>query len=116
VSALPNDEYATATVGAEVPTRRGRWADTAPTRALDHDFHLPPPQMVEVRCECGHSNCTGEIAMSLAEYEAVRFHPTRFLIKEGHEVSDVVRVVDYGRGYVVVAKYQLDAFSASDLS
>ena len=106
MSALPNDEYATATVGAEVPPRRGRWADAAPTRSLDHDFHRAPPQMVEVRCECGHSNCAGEIAMSLEEYEAVRLHPKRFLIKEGHEVSDVVRVVDYGTGYVVVAKFE----------
>ena len=112
--ALPNDEYATASVGAEVLTRRGRRADVAPRRSLDHDFHLPPPQMVEVRCECGHSKCTSEIVMSLKEYEAVRVHPRRFLIKEGHEVSDVARVVDYGAGYVVVAKYHQDAFSAKD--
>jgi hypothetical protein len=43
--------------------------------------------------------------MSLREYEAVRQHPTRFLIKEGHEVADVVRVMGYGTGYVVVAKF-----------
>jgi hypothetical protein len=104
VSALPSEEYATS-VGAEVLTGRGRRADAT---ALDHDFHLPPPQMVEVRCECGRPSCTGEIAMTLGEYEAVRLHPTRFLIKEGHDVSDVVRVVDYGAGYVVVAKFERD--------
>jgi hypothetical protein len=53
--------------------------------------------------------------MSLDEYEAVRLHPTRFLIKEGHEVADVVRVVDYGTGYVVVAKFEGDVFASGDL-
>jgi repressor of nif and glnA expression len=68
-----------------------------------------------VRCECGDLNCSGEIAMSLEEYEAVRLHPTRFLVKEGHEVTDVVRVVDYGTGYVVVANFERDAFSVRSL-
>jgi hypothetical protein len=39
----------------------------------------------------------------------VRRYRTRFLIKEGHDVSDVVRVVDYGTE--VVAKFATDAFS-----
>jgi hypothetical protein len=105
VSALPNAD-ATATVGDEALAVRGRWADAAPTRSSDH---------VEVRCECGHSNCTGDIVMSLDEYEAVRLHLTRFLIKEGHEVADVVRVVDYGTGYVVVANFDRDLLSSRDL-
>jgi hypothetical protein len=87
VSALPSDDYA------------------APTRSSEHDFQF------EVTCECGHSNCTGLLVMSVREYEAVRQHPTRFLIKEGHEVPDVVRVVSYGTGYVVVEKLEADAFS-----
>jgi AraC-like DNA-binding protein len=107
VSALPNHEYAAANVGAEV-TGRGRWGDVVPTSSVDHDFGLAPPQLVEVMCECGGSNCTGEIVMSLEEYEAVRLHPSRFLIKEGHEVADVVRVVGYGTGSVVVAKFERD--------
>jgi hypothetical protein len=115
VSALPKDEYATATVGADALAVGSRWADAAPTRSSDHDFHLAPPQFVEVGCECGHSNCTGDIVMSLDEYEAVRLHPTRFLIKEGHEVADVVRVVGYGTGYVVAAKFERDVFSGREL-
>ena len=74
------------------------------------------PQPVEVMCECGHSTCTGNIVMSLREYEAVRCHPRRFLIKAGHEVADAVRVVGYGTGYVVVAKFEADAFSDGHLS
>jgi hypothetical protein len=113
VSALPRDQYAATSVGAELPGG-DRWADAAPTSSADHDFHLASPQLVEVVCECGKSNCTGEIVLSLREYEAVRRHPTRFLIKEGHEVADVVRVVGYGTGYVVVAKFA-DGFSVRGL-
>ena len=116
MSAQPRDEYAAATVGAEVVSGGDRRADAAPAPSSDHDFHLAPPQLVEVMCECGRSNCTGNIVMSLREYHAVRQHPKRFLIKEGHEVADVVRVVGYGTGYVVVAKLEADAFSVGDLS
>jgi hypothetical protein len=115
VSALPKDEYGTASIGAEALVVGGRSADAAPTRSSDHDFHLAPPQLVEVRCECGQSNCTGNVVMSLAEFDDVRLHPTRFLIKEGHEVADVVRVVGYGTGYVVVAKFERDVFSGRSL-
>ena len=104
MSALPRDQYAATSAGAELPGG-DRWADTAPTRSSDHEFHLASLQRVEVLCECGHASCTGTIVMSLPEYEAVRQHPTRFLIKEGHEVADVVRVAGYGTGYVVVAKF-----------
>ena len=114
MSALPRDEYTTA-VEREVPAGMRRSADGAPSDSADHDFHLAPLQLVEVMCECGHANCTGEITISLVDYQAVRLHPTRFLIKEGHEVADAVRVVGYGTGYVVVAKYQQEAFSVRDL-
>ena len=86
---------------------------TAPAARFDHDFHLAP-QLVEVICECGHSNCTGEITISLRAYKAVRRDETRFLIKEGHEVPHAARVVGHGAGYVVVAKYERDVSSVRD--
>jgi hypothetical protein len=115
LSALPSDEYAATSAGVGVPSGEDRWDDAAPTRSSDREFHLAPLQLVEVMCECGHSNCTGNVVMSLREYEAVRRYPMRFLIKEGHEIPDVVRVVGYGTGYVVVAKFEADAFSVRGL-
>jgi hypothetical protein len=109
VSALSKDEYAVAPLGADVLSRGDRRADAAPRRTSDRDLQLAPPQLVEVMCECGQLNCTGDIVMSLREYEAVRRHPTRFVIKEGHEIADAFRVVDHGSGYVVVAKFEVDA-------
>jgi hypothetical protein len=103
MSARQRDEY------------RDTAVDGASAHSSDHDFRVARRQFVEVRCECGHSNCNGEITIPLQEYEAVRLHPTRFLIKEGHEVADVVRVVGYGTGYVVVAKFEQDVFSVRDV-
>ena len=114
MSALSRDQHAASSVGAEV-SGGGGWADASPAPAFEDDFQLAPPQLVEVMCECAHSNCTGKIVMSLREYEAVRLHPTRFVIKEGHEVADVVWVVGYGTGYVVVARFDADAFSVRGL-
>ena len=110
MSAIPRDDAAKAD-GVELVSGGARWADSAPMRFSDGEVQLAPSQLVEVRCECGQSNCTSNIVMTLREYESVRRHPTRFLIKEGHEVADAVRVVGYGAQYVVVSRFDGDAFS-----
>jgi hypothetical protein len=59
---------------------------------------------VDVGCECARRSCTGRVAITVAEYEAIRRFPTRFLVKEGHEVNEGERVVGESVGYVVVEK------------
>jgi hypothetical protein len=105
MSALPSDRYQTP-VGAWVLA-----GNDASARSSKQDLRLAAPQLVDVRCECGSPNCTGEIRLPLEEYEEARVHPRHFLIKEGHEVGETVRVVGYGTGYVVVAKYPQGEFS-----
>ena len=112
LSALPRDEHAAKSEGVELTLGGVRGTDAAPTRISDQELQNALPHLVEVRCECGQSNCISNIVMSLREYESVRRHPMHFLIKEGHEVADLVRVVGYGTEYVVVAKLEADAFSA----
>jgi hypothetical protein len=103
--ALPSDQYHT-------PVAAGLLAGNAGSaRSSKHDLRLTPPQLVDVQCECGSPNCTGEIRLPLEAYEEARVHPRHFLIKEGHEVGETVRVVGYGTGYVVVAKYPQGEFS-----
>jgi hypothetical protein len=55
-------------------------------------------------CECGDSECTDRIRMPLAQYEGLRSDPRRFAVKDGHEITDVERVVDRHGAYVVVEK------------
>jgi hypothetical protein len=55
-------------------------------------------------CECSDPACAGSIEITLAEYEAVRADPARFVILDGHQLPEVERVVaDKGR-YLVVEK------------
>jgi hypothetical protein len=59
------------------------------------------PQIV---CECTDLACGERIEIRLAEYEAIRAHPSRFLVLPGHERPDIERVVGEGDGYFVVEK------------
>lgn len=80
--------------------------------SVNHDFHLTAPESMDVMCECVHTSCTGRIQMTVAEYERVRRFPTRFFVKEGHEVSAGERVVAEAAGYVVVEKSGRDGLYA----
>jgi hypothetical protein len=58
----------------------------------------------EFLCECGDEHCTHRIEVTLDEYEAVREHPTRFLVKHGHVLPEVEEVVRRRRRYAIVDK------------
>ena len=58
----------------------------------------------EFLCECGDPHCTHRIEVSLDDYEAVREHPTRFLVRRGHVVPEVEEVVRRRRRYAIVEK------------
>lgn len=55
-------------------------------------------------CECADMGCIATIEMTLAEYEAIRAHPTHFPVVPGHEVLDVEHVIDATDRFVVVEK------------
>ena len=55
-------------------------------------------------CECGDENCTEALHIPAAQYEAMRQHPRRFLLLEGHEIPNAERVVERRRGWLVVEK------------
>ena len=55
-------------------------------------------------CECGDETCFEKVTVPLAEYQEVRSHGNRFLLKPTHEKTDVEHVVSDRDGYVVVEK------------
>jgi hypothetical protein len=99
VSALSRDESAARSGDAEILYRGSQ-------QARNHELRRSTTELVELRCECGHPNCNATIVLSLDEYKTVREDPTHFLIKEGHEVAEVVRVMGYGTDYVVGAMFR----------
>ena len=55
-------------------------------------------------CECGDVACTTAIRVGRNVYDAVRGHPTRFVLADGHQVDGVERVVATTAGFTVVQK------------
>jgi hypothetical protein len=69
------------------------------------------PPVPDWSCECGWENCHESVPLSMAEYEAVRAVPTRFLVvpDEGHVAPDAERVVERHPRYWVVEKIRVAA-------
>lgn len=55
-------------------------------------------------CECGNRDCSEQINLSAAEYEAVRAHPVRFITKPNHDMPGAEIVVAEHPGWIVVEK------------
>lgn len=59
-------------------------------------------------CECPDRSCVAIVHLTLADYEAVRTHPQRFVSAHGHEDAEVAAgraaIVESRDGYVVVDK------------
>src|SRR4051812_13012665 len=70
------------------------------------DAEDPPRAFV---CECGELGCNALVELTLAEYEAVRGHPERFFMVDGHEIPDVEDVVERHDRYIVVEKHDSEA-------
>ena len=67
--------------------------------ALGDDGHV-----YEFFCECSNPECTFRIRATLVEYERVRADPARFVVKPGHDLPEVERVVVRDDAYWVVEK------------
>jgi hypothetical protein len=57
-------------------------------------------------CECADPDCFEAVMLSIAEYEQVRQHPSRFLLVAGHEDPEAAheRIVEAENGYAIVEK------------
>jgi hypothetical protein len=59
---------------------------------------------VRIRCECSRLECNAVVELDLSEYERVRRRPRHFVMREGHERTDLEVVIEKQPGYVVVEK------------
>jgi hypothetical protein len=57
-------------------------------------------------CECADMGCLEPVELSIAEYEAVRTDPTRFVVapRDEHVTRDIERVVEREDRYWIVEK------------
>jgi hypothetical protein len=64
---------------------------------------------VDFTCECGRAECAEPIAMTLANYEAIRAVSTHFAVVPAHEQPEIEVVVERNPTYFVVEKREEDA-------
>jgi hypothetical protein len=110
MSAPPQTENAQgrpATLGDE-PRRQALFRDlNEEIRRISGSFDVEPLELV---CECERGDCFARLSVSHREYESVRCHPMRFLVRVDHVAADE-RVVEERAGFAVVEKHSADGRS-----
>jgi len=94
--------------GNEAAFRKVNETLRAGKRLVDAEERFP------FRCECGVLGCNRLLELTLPEYEAVRSHPTRFFIIDGHEITETEHVVERRARYSVVEKEDEAAVVAAE--
>jgi hypothetical protein len=56
---------------------------------------------VTIACECGRADCSTPLSLSRAVYQHVRQHTARAIVRTGHEVPEVSRVIQH-RGTISI--------------
>jgi hypothetical protein len=76
------------------------------TRSLQERFgpEDPSTRYEEFLCECGDQMCVERVKLTVPEYESVRAKSTQFVLRPGHMMPRVERVVRESDRYVVVVK------------
>ena len=64
-------------------------------------FDSPTAEFV---CECGDPSCTERIEVPLEEYEDVRDEANHFVVRPGHVMGPIEKVVERRRRYAVIEK------------
>ena len=62
-------------------------------------------ERLELICECGEAACREPVALTRAEYEALRGEATHFAVVPGHEHPAFEHVVERHDGFWVVEKF-----------
>jgi hypothetical protein len=86
------------------------------TRSLQDRFGPDDPnsRYEEFLCECGDQLCVERVKLTVPEYESVRAESTQFVLRPGHTMPRVERIVVENDRYVVVTKVGDAAEVAAD--
>lgn len=59
---------------------------------------------IDFYCECADPRCIERIAMPGTVFERVHAAPAQFILRAGHQIEAIERVVERHSGYLVVRK------------
>lgn len=69
---------------------------------IDGFYTKAEEPVMTVFCECGSQECMTPIEMSLAEYQAVRAGPTRWVISSAHIDAAADSIIARRNGYALI--------------
>jgi hypothetical protein len=67
--------------------------------------HGDDEHVYEFYCECANADCSMQLSATIAEYEAVRAHPTRFIVAPEHWLPEVETVEAKHEAFWVIEKH-----------
>ena len=56
-------------------------------------------------CECSNLKCRHRIKISAKEYREIHENDHRFIVKVGHEIPEIEKIIKRERSFIVVEKY-----------
>jgi hypothetical protein len=68
------------------------------------DLAAPWATKTDYLCECSEESCIEIVELTNTEYERVRSRATVFVVRPGHETSEIEKVVEENEGFVLVEK------------
>jgi hypothetical protein len=68
-------------------------------------LHGDDDHVYEFYCECSNKDCSLQVPATLAQYEAVRAHPNRFLITPEHWLPEIETVTERSDAWWVIDKH-----------
>jgi hypothetical protein len=72
----------------------------------DGNLHLvrDADLLLSFRCECSDEHCTDRIPMKLSEYQKIHTERSTFIVRPGHQVDSIEKVLEETDEYTVVKK------------
>lgn len=71
-----------------------------------HSSILPAKEMpIHFFCECSDENCHERIILKPSKYKELHQNSSQFVLKPGHNVASIERIVKRTKKYIVVEKF-----------
>ena len=74
----------------------------------------PTAQLADFVCECRDPECSERLTLRVAQFEAVRIHAGRHVVRPGHVEPAVERTVEVHKGFSVVEPVETPSLADSE--
>ena len=70
-------------------------------------------RIAEFVCECRDPECSEQLTLSVAQFDAIRSHPNRHVVRPGHVEPTCERTVEAHNGFAVVEDVRMRRLAES---